>query len=161
MLSIFDSGDVVMIHLLRTNSKNLAFIDLVKQLDADLARRDGVDHSFYHQFNKIDNIQHVVIAYDVNRAIGCGAIKKFSSDTMEVKRIYVLPEFRGKGVARRMLEELENWTVDLNLKRCVLETGARQPEAIRLYKKSGYQSIPNYGQYIGIANSLCFEKVLF
>jgi len=146
--------------LKRTNSKNQHFIDLVKQLDADLAQRDGEDHSFYSQFNKIDNIKCALVAYIDKKPIGCGAIKENKSDSMEVKRMYILPEFRGQGIAKTILMELENWSEELGYAKCVLETGKRQPEAIQLYKSKGYKITANYGQYIGVENSICFEKIL-
>jgi len=74
--------------------------------------------------------------------------------------MYTLPDSRGKGVASLILAELERWAAELSYGKCVLETGKRQPEAIGLYKKRGYQLIPNYGQYTGVENSVCFEKVL-
>jgi putative acetyltransferase len=147
-----------MIKLIRTDSDNADFIELVKHLDADLAERDGNDHSFYSQFNKINKIKHAVVAYENNIPIACGAIKEFSPEAMEVKRMYTSPASRGKGIAGKILTELENWASELSYKKCVLETGKRQPEAIELYKKNGYKIIPNYGQYAGIENSLCFEK---
>ncbi len=147
-----------MIKLLRTDSEYPDFIKLVKQLDADLAKRDGEDHSFYAQFNKIDKIKYAVVAYEDQIPLGCGAIKQFDSSTMEVKRMYTLPESRGKGIATLILAELENWAKELAFEKCVLETGKRQPEAIQLYKKNGYQMIQNYGQYANVENSLCFEK---
>ncbi len=147
-----------MINTIRTDSENQHFVELVRFLDADLAERDGTDHSFYGQFNKIDKIRHVVVAYENDRPVGCGAIKEFSPSAMEVKRMYTLPESRGKGIASIVLAELEKWAHELSYKTCVLETGKRQPEAIELYKKNGYGIIPNYGQYIGIENSVCFEK---
>jgi putative acetyltransferase len=64
-----------MITIKRTDSKNLDFVELVKFLDADLAIRDGEDHSFYNQFNKIDKIKYVVLVYENKKPIGCGAIK--------------------------------------------------------------------------------------
>jgi putative acetyltransferase len=149
-----------MIRLIRTDSGNNDFIELVKQLDADLAKRDGDEHSFYAQFNKIISIKHVVVAYENDKPIACGAIKEFSPDTMEVKRMYTTPESRGKGIASKVLAELEKWAAELLYKKTVLETGKKQPEAITLYKKNGYQLIPNYGQYAGVENSLCFEKLL-
>ena len=147
-----------MIKIVRTTSENKDFIDLVKLLDADLAERDGDEHAFYHQFNKIDVIKHVVVLYDNQKPLGCGAIKEFDSTAMEVKRMYTSPESRGKGIATKILLELEKWTEELSYEKCVLETGKRQPEAIQLYTKSGYKKIPNYGQYVGIENSVCFEK---
>ncbi len=149
-----------MIKIVRTSSGNKDFIDLVKLLDADLAERDGDDHAFYHQFNKIDVIKHVVVLYENEKPIGCGAIKEFDATAMEVKRMYTSPESRGKGIATKILSELEKWAEELSYKKCVLETGKRQPEAIQLYTKSGYKIVSNYGQYKGITNSICFEKNL-
>ncbi|MBN2118625.1 MAG: GNAT family N-acetyltransferase [Anaerolineales bacterium] len=147
-----------MIRIIRTDSDNQDFIQLVKHLDADLAERDRKDHSFYAQFNKIDKIKYVVLAYENDKPVGCGAIKEYASDTMEIKRMYTAPKSRGKGIASRVLHELEVWTSELSYKKCILETGKKQPKAIGLYKKNGYKIIPNYGQYAEIDNSLCFEK---
>jgi len=149
-----------MIHLLRTDSESENFIELVKCLDIDLAERDGEDHSFYAQFNKIQQIKNVVVAFDNQLPIACGAIKKFDSTTFEIKRMYTIPSYRGKGIAAKILSELEKWATELGYKKCVLETGKKQPEALHLYKKCGYVTINNYGQYAGIENSICFEKKL-
>lgn len=149
-----------MIKLVRTNSKDKDFVELVKLLDGDLAIRDGDDHDFYNQFNKLDRINHVVVLYENGLPSGCGAIKAFESGLMEVKRMFTLHEARGKGIASQILTELENWAGELNFKKLILETGVNQPEAIALYKKCGFIKIPNYGQYTGIENSFCFEKKL-
>ncbi len=124
-----------MIHMIRTSSDSQDFVELVKQLDADLAIRDGEDHSFYVQFNKIDKIKYVVVAYEHEKPVGCGAMKAYEADTMEVKRMFVLPESRNKGIATKILSELEKWAGELAYNKCILETGKQQPEAIRLYKK--------------------------
>ncbi len=147
-----------MITIKRTNSDNADFQNLVRELDKELAIRDGAEHSFYAQFNKIDAIKYVVVAYEENESVGCGAIKSFDENSMEVKRMFVPLEKRGKGIASLVLQELENWAKELSFEKCVLETGLKQPEAIRLYEKNGYIKIPNYGQYIGMENSVCFEK---
>jgi len=149
-----------MINIFRTNSENLDFIKLVKLLDAELAKRDGKDHLFYSQFNKIDKIKYIVLAYEDEQTVGCGAIKEFGNNTMEIKRMFVSLEYRNKGIASKILNEMENWTKELTYTKCILETGQKQPEAIALYKKNGYKLIPNYGQYVGVENSLCFEKEL-
>ena len=147
-----------MITLKRTDSENKNFVKLVALLDEDLQRRDGDEHPFFAQYNKIDNIKNVVLVYENENPAGCGAIKKYNGNTVEIKRMFVLPEARGKGIATAVLIELENWARELNFSKCILETGKRQPEAIGLYKKSGYKIIPNYGQYQGIESSVCFEK---
>lgn len=149
-----------MTKLIRTTSGNPDFLSLVKSLDADLSIRNGDEHSFYSQFNKLDKIKHVVVAYEYDEPAGCGAIKQYASDTMEVKRMFVMLARRRKGIAAKILAELEKWAAELSYTKCILETGKKQPEAIELYKKNGYTPIPNYGQYIGVGNSICFEKKL-
>lgn len=144
----------------RTDSSNTDFQSLVKFLDADLAIRDGDDHAFYQQFNGIDALKNCVVIYLDNVAVACGAFKAFSEDTVEIKRMYTNPLKRGLGLASRILDELEEWARESNYKKCVLETGIKQPEAIALYEKRGYQRISNYGQYAGIDTSVCYEKVL-
>jgi putative acetyltransferase len=149
-----------MISTVRTTSENPDFQKLVAMLDRDLAVRDGDDHAFYSQFNKIDSIKQALVAYEDGIPVGCGAIKLFDADSMEVKRMFTLPEKRGLGIASKILMELETWATQLGVSRLVLETGIQQPEAIALYGKSGYVRIENYGQYAGVENSLCFEKIL-
>ena len=146
--------------LIRTNSDNFDFRELVKELDADLKIRDGDKHSFFAQFNKIDLIKHVVIAYIDKEAVGCGAIKNYSDDTMEVKRMYVNPDFRVNRIGKTVLDELEIWTKELGYKKCILETGMMQPEAITLYKRNKVIQIENYGQYKEDETSVCFEKMI-
>jgi len=149
-----------MANLLRTDSDNEDFRELVALLDADLQIRDGAEHSFYAQFNKIDKIRHVVVAYEDKKAVGCGAFKKYSADAAEIKRMFVRPENRGRGIAGQILTELESWAKELNYSKCILETGVKQPEAIRLYQKSDYEIIPSYGQYLNVENSVCMRKLI-
>jgi len=92
--------------------------------------------------------------------VGCGAIKHYSDTTMEVKRMYVNPDFRGNRIAAKVLNELENWTIELDYERCILETGLKQPEAISLYERCGYTRIENYDQYKDVEESVCYEKIL-
>jgi putative acetyltransferase len=149
-----------MISLKRCTSENPAFIELVALLDKELRIIDGEDHDFYNQYNKIDSIKHALVVYKNNQPIGCGAIKAYESVAMEVKRMYVNPAGRNRGTATILLQELEKWAHELGYKKCVLETGKRQEDAVALYTKNGYKVIPNYGQYIGVENSVCFEKEL-
>ncbi len=146
--------------LTRTNSDDSNFQLLIKELDKDLAIRDGAEHAFYAQFNKVDMIKQVIVAYDGKIPVGCGAIKSFSDDTVEIKRMWVQPTHRGQGIASLILNELENWAKELNCNRCILETGNKQLEALSLYPKNGYHIIENFGPYVGMANSVCFEKRL-
>jgi GNAT superfamily N-acetyltransferase len=102
----------------------------------------------------------VVVAYENDAPVGCGALKEYELNAMEVKRMYVAPTSRGKGIATAVLTALESWAAELSYRKCVLETGKKQPEAIALYRRQGYQIIPNYGQYKDVENSVCFEKEL-
>ena len=142
----------------RTHSADQDFIELVKLLDTDLAIRDGSEHEFYAQYNKVNDIKHVVLILSNDKPIACGAIKQYDEISMEIKRMFTLPTVRGKGVASLVLQELEIWTAQLGYSKCILETGIRQPEAIALYKKNGYSLIPNYGPYINVEDSRCFIK---
>jgi putative acetyltransferase len=149
-----------MMQLKRTNSDDADFRALVSLLDRDLAIRDGDEHAFYAQYNKIDAIKNIIVAYAENKAVGCGAFKEYEPATVEIKRMYVLPECRGQRIAADILSALEQWAAELHYKACILETGKKQPEAIRLYQRSGYSLIPNYGQYAHVENSVCMKKEL-
>ncbi len=144
--------------LTRTGADDPAFQQLVAELDKDLAIRDGNDHVFFAQFNKLHDIKHVVVLWEGKEAVGCGAFKPYGKDAVEIKRMYVPPAHRQKGIASFVLLELERWAHELGYTRCVLETGEKQPEAIALYSKRGYHIIPNYGQYADVPSSVCFEK---
>lgn len=146
------------LRMLRTDASHPDFLALVRLLDHELAERDGAEHSFYAQYNTVTTIRQAVVVYVGEVAVGCGAIKPIETDAMEVKRMYVRADYRGQRIAEAVLTELENWAQESGATRCVLETGKRQPEAIRLYERCGYLRTPNYGQYAGVENSVCFEK---
>lgn len=148
------------VELIRTDSQNSDFAKLIKDLDANLQSRNGEMQEYFNQFNKVDAIKHVIVAYVSNEAVGCGAIKEFDSNTVEVKRMFVAEDCRGKGIAGRVLNELENWAKELNYTNTVLETSNVQVEAVSLYTKKGYAITENYGQYAGIETSICFKKEL-
>lgn len=144
----------------RTDSSDTDFQNLVKLLDADLAIRNGDDHEFYDQFNKIDMIKNCIVIYIDEKPAACGAFKKFENETVEIKRMYTNPDFRKRGLATAIVKELETWAKELNYTKAVLESSLEQNEALSVYEKSGYERIPNYGQYIGIDKSVCYEKAL-
>jgi GNAT superfamily N-acetyltransferase len=149
-----------MITLKRTNSEDTDFIKLVILLDQDLAIRDGEDHAFYNQFNKTDAIKHVIVFYENDIAVGCGAFREKKEDTVEIKRMYVHPDHRKKGIASSVLAALEIWAKEVGYVYTILETGKNQPEAINLYQKLNYTIIPNYPPYEKIDNSVCMKKTL-
>jgi GNAT superfamily N-acetyltransferase len=137
---------MILLSLIRTTSQNPDFTNLVKLLDADLKIRDGEDHAFYAQINQIAILNSALVCYLNNSVVGCGAFREIDSKTVEIKRMFVNPDSRGKGIASAVLKELELWASELNYTQTILETGINQPEAIALYKKSGYEIISNYGQ---------------
>jgi GNAT superfamily N-acetyltransferase len=149
-----------MINIIRTDSKDKDFCNLVKDLDAYLKITDGDEHEFYNQFNGITVLNNVIIAYIDNNPVGCGAFKVFDKSSVEIKRMFTKTECRGKGIASEILNALELWAKELNFEACVLETGIRQTEAVKFYKKNNYQNIPRYGQYANMDNSLCFKKMI-
>jgi len=149
-----------MITLKRTNSDDVDFKKLVALLDQDLAIRDGEDHAFYNQFNKTDKIKHAVVYYENDIPVGCGAFREKESDKTEIKRMYVHPDHRKKGIASAILKELEIWAKEVGYTYTILETGKNQPEAINLYQKQEYTIIPNYPPYEQMDNSVCMKKTL-
>lgn len=149
-----------MITLKRTDSENADFRHLLTFLDANLAANDGDEHWFFAQFNTLDDIKHVVIAYQENTPVGCGAIKAYSTAQAEVKRVFVAEQARNRGIASQIMHELEQWAKELGFTECILETGIKQLEAVQLYPKLGYHNIPNYEPYVGVALSVCFAKML-
>ena len=149
-----------MITIQRTTSDTEDFGKLVGKLDAYLKVLDGDDHAFYAQFNKSSLLKNALICYDDDKAVGIGAYKEFEPNIAEIKRMYTLPEYRGKGIAKAILTELEAWAKEEGYTTSILETGYLQIDAIGLYQKLGYKITENFGQYIGVENSVCMEKTL-
>ena len=146
--------------LIRTDSGNADFVKLVHQLNEYLKMMDGEEHAFYSQYNGIESLKNVIVAYVNSEPVGCGAFKKFDDNRVEIKRMYTASEHRGIRVASKILKELESWSQEMSYSTSILETGKRQIEAVQFYKKNNYKIITNYGQYLGKDNSLCFEKEL-
>lgn len=145
---------------LRTTSSHPDFRKMVNALDEDLYRRNGDIQKLYEQYNQIDKIKHAIVIFVDGKPVGCGCFKRFNDNTVEIKRMFVLPEMRGKQLAAKLLQELEKWAVEEGFSKAVLETGRRQVEAIRLYTVAGYSLTKNYGQYIGMEDSICYRKDL-
>lgn len=145
---------------IRTTSADTDFRNMVNALDDDLNQRNGDVQRQYDQYNKIDKIKHAMVIYVDDLPVGCGCFKPFDSETVEIKRMFVSPEMRGRQLAARLLQELEAWAIEEGNTGAVLETGVRQVEAQRLYTIAGYLKTENYGQYIGMEDSLCYRKEL-
>ena len=149
-----------MIEYRRTNSGNTDFQSLVVLLDKYLSVINGEKDSFFAAFNTIDALQNVIVAFDQEKPIGCGAFKPYSDESAEIKRMFVQEEYRGQGIAQGVLSALETWASELGFSTCILETSKSMLPAVRLYEKYGYAVIPNYGQYRDVKTSVCMQKRL-
>jgi putative acetyltransferase len=134
---------------------------LIEALDADLRRRyPGVAIHGLRPDEARDPRLSFFVARVGSQAIGCAALRQLEPHTGEVKRMFVLDGFRGRGVARLLIAALENQALALGYHTLRVETGEGQPEAINLYQSAGYTPIPPFGQYAGNSYSRCFEKQL-
>jgi len=149
-----------MTEFILTTSDHPDFRKMVDALDKDLYLRNGDTQKQYEQYNQIDKIKHAIVIYFEGRPVGCGCFKKFDDGAVEIKRMFVFPEMRGRQLAAKMLQELEKWAVEEGYTTSVLETGRRQVEAHRLYERAGYSRTENYGQYVGMEDSICYRKEL-
>jgi putative acetyltransferase len=143
--------------LVRTTSENPDFKKLSALFDEYLVDIDGDERDFFAFYNNVQ-LEHVLVIYENEAAVGCGGFKKFDEHTAEIKRMFVHPDQRGKGIASVILSELESWAKEEGFTAYILETSPKLTSAIALYTKTGYQLIPNYGQYIGVENSICMKK---
>ena len=137
---------------------------LFDELDADLRKRypefpgalpHGVEVATFPRSGGV-----VMMAFAGSEAAGCGAFRPFDDTTVEIKRMFVRPAFRGRGIARAVLAALEAEARARGYSHVVLETGVRQPEALALYRSCGYRETPLFGEYIGDPHSVCFRKPL-
>jgi putative acetyltransferase len=146
------------IELVRTDSTDQNFKELILLLDNELNDQYGDKQNYYDRFNMIEECKTVVIAKSNNNLIGCGCFKTLTDDTVEIKRMFVNKNYRRRGISKKILTELETWAIELGYDFALLETGYKQKEAIGLYEKYGYRKTDNYGPYIGIETSICMKK---
>jgi putative acetyltransferase len=134
---------------------------LIQRLDEDLRQRYHaiVIHGLPPQDIADPNLTFLVASID-GQGVGCGALRPLEPGVGEVKRMFVLPEFRGRGIARQMLLAIESSARERGYSTLRLETGTRQPKAIRLYRSGGYAEISCFGEYADDLFSACFEKRL-
>ena len=149
-----------MITVKRTNSNDKDFQALVARLDEDLWSRYGEMQLEYRKWNVIENLPTVVVVYANDTPVGCGCFKHFEEGTVELKRMFVDPAYRSKGIGAAIIAELEKWAIELGHTEMVLETAIRQQEALHLYRKYGFTDIPRYGQYADKTQSICMKKLL-
>lgn len=143
---------------IRTTSDNPDFQNLTSELDDELCRIYNTNKEDYEEYNRITGLPTVVLAYENNIAIACGCFKQFDAHRLELKRMFVKPGFRGRGIASMMVDELEKWGKELGYGTMILETGKGQPDAIALYRKLGYTDVPHFGEFPEESRSVCLGK---
>lgn len=143
------------------NSANDDFIKLCVLLDNSLNEASGgKNREYYKQYNSLVQIHDVFLAYEDEIPIACASFKYFEDGVAEVKRVFVKPGYRGKGISKLLMKQLEEKAKELGYLKLILETGAKFEAAIGLYKSLGFQVINNYGQYKDIKDSICMEKYI-
>lgn len=144
----------------RTTANDEDFQLLIKKLDHELWVELKDDQATYDQYNIVVDIPTAVVAYSNEKPVACGCFKEFDKQTVEIKRMFVQKDYRGKGLSKKILAELEQWAKEKKYCYSVLETGINFTVACNLYSSNGYKVIPNYGQYAGLPESVCMKKEL-
>ena len=157
MMYIYFVSEIQLIH---TNSAHAAFQRLSSELERELFLRDGELAGVNHELNRIDFLEAVVLALVNDAAVACGGFRKYNNESIELKRMYVVPSFRRRNLASRILVELEAMASSKGYHSCILETGMNQPEAIMFYRKHGYSQTEKFGIYRKSSNSVCFSKTI-
>jgi len=148
------------IEIKRTTTADKDFQDLVKLLDHELWNELKEDQATYDQYNKVPDIKTALVIYTGHEPAACGCFKGFNEDTVEIKRMFVKKPFRGLGLSKSILQELEAWALEQGYKQAVLETSIHFTVARNLYSSNGYTIIPNYPPYQGLEESVCMKKAL-
>lgn len=146
--------------LIRTQPSQKDFQALIQTLDHELALINGEEDDFFRTLNGTESINHALVVYEQKEAVGCGCFKKLDATKVEIKRMFVKPKARGKGISKKILAELEHWASELGFEKATLETSVELVPAIKLYEGAGYLKIPNYSPYENVATSRCFEKII-
>lgn len=144
----------------RTDSNDAGFQQLIAALDNELWNELNEDQAKYDQYNKVPDLKTVLVLYVNEKPTASGCIKKYNEHTVEVKRMFVVKEYRGKGLSSMILKELENWAIELGFQYAILETSIHFKAARSLYSNAGYTIIDNYDQYAGLEESVCMRKEL-
>ena len=133
---------------------------MIRKLDNELWNELKEDQATYDQYNKVPDLDTVIVIYVNEQPVAIGCFKKYGRDTVEIKRMFVEKEYRGKGYSKLVLKELEKWAEELRFHYAILETSIHFEAARSLYKNAGYEIIENYDQYKGLEESVCMKKQL-
>lgn len=143
-----------------TDGADPRFRALVRRLDREYADRFGEAARTYRPYNTLERIEAVCLLLADGRAAACGAIQPLDGESAELKRVYVLPEYRRQGMARQVVEQLELQAVFRGYRFLALETGRAMPEAVGLYTKLGYRETAPWGPFVGDELCVCMKKEL-
>lgn len=146
----------------KTDGEDPEFVRLCGELEICLDEMVGkvIQRDKYHKYNLRDNIHDVYLAYVDGEAVGCGSYKRYDAENAELKRVFLRKEYRGQGIAKKLLSLIERDAKNAGYRYMILETGELLKESVGLYRHTGYETIPNYGQYADMPESLCMRKVL-
>ena len=144
----------------RTNTADKDFQVLISNLDHELWNELNEDQATYDKYNKVDQIDTAVVIYTDDQPAACGCFKKIGEETVEIKRMYVQKGFRGMGLSKKVLLELERWSMEKGYRFAILETSIHFKVAQQLYRTNGYDVIANYPPYVGLSESVCMKKEL-
>lgn len=153
---------LIRMRFINTDGGNSDFIELCHDLDSFLNELVGGEENRaeYIPYNQLDDIHDVIIAYDDDIPVGSASFKKYDDESAEVKRVFIKQEYRGKGISNKLMELLENVAREQGYRYLILESGEPLVAAMALYRKIGYEVIPNYGQYKDMPDSICMKKKL-
>jgi putative acetyltransferase len=144
----------------RTNSNDPDFQLLVTRLDHELWNELKEDQATYDQYNKVPDLPTVILVYANEKPVATGCFKQYDDNTVEIKRMFVEKDYRGKGLSKIVLDELETWAMESGFQYAILETSVHFNVAQNLYAQAGYSVIENYDQYKGLEESVCMKKEL-
>lgn len=144
----------------RTTTADAGFQLLISLLDHELWNELKEDQATYDPHNKVPDIKTALLLYANEEPVACGCFKEYDADTVEIKRMFVQKAWRGRGLSKKVLQELEQWAGEKGYRYAVLETSIHFATARRLYQTSGYSIIPNYPPYAGLTESVCMKKEL-
>ena len=133
---------------------------LIRLLDHELWNELKEDQATYDPHNKVPDIDTALVIYLNDEPVAIGCFREYDKTTAEIKRMFVKKEHRGKGLSKRILDELEKWAAEKGYQFAILETSIHFAVAKNLYQTNGYSVIPNYGVYEGLPESVCMKKKL-
>ncbi|WP_407411376.1 GNAT family N-acetyltransferase [Methanobrevibacter sp.] len=140
-----------------TNQNDGRFLKLVEELDQGYYERIGEELSRYEKYNEFTKPHTVLLALDLDEPIACASYRVCSENNVEFKRVYVKKEYRKKGIAYKLIKQLEN-TIDSSYKYSYIVTGKNNYPAIRLYEKLDYKETPKFGQFKDDETVICMKK---